>query len=47
MPDLLGYGKTSRPTNVKLYTGKGMSENILEILGHERIERVVGVGHDW
>jgi soluble epoxide hydrolase/lipid-phosphate phosphatase len=46
-PDLLGYGKTSKPLDPTVYTGKGMSQDIKEILDHEKITSPIGVGHDW
>ncbi|CAG8960998.1 hypothetical protein HYFRA_00002538 [Hymenoscyphus fraxineus] len=46
-PDLLGYGESSQPADVKAYTGTGMTEDLIEILDHEKIEHVLGVGHDW
>jgi pimeloyl-ACP methyl ester carboxylesterase len=46
-PDLLGYGATSKPSDLQAYTGKGMAKDIAGILQHENIEKVVGVAHDW
>jgi soluble epoxide hydrolase/lipid-phosphate phosphatase len=46
-PTLLGYGKTSKPLDYALYSGKGMSQDMQEILTYEKIESVIGVGHDW
>ncbi|KAF7585117.1 hypothetical protein BBP40_012378, partial [Aspergillus hancockii] len=45
-PDLLGYGGTSKPTNVTAYKTKSMASEIIEILDHEGIAKVHGVGHD-
>lgn len=47
VPDLLGYGGTSKPLETNAYSGKGMTNDVYEILQHEKIEQVVGVGHDW
>lgn len=47
VPDLLGYGDTSKPLDFNLYSGKGMVSDIAELLEHEGIEKVVGVAHDW
>lgn len=47
VPDLLGYGESSKPLDVKFYSGKGMAGDVWEVLKHERVERVVGVAHDW
>ncbi|TVY44774.1 Bifunctional epoxide hydrolase [Lachnellula subtilissima] len=46
-PELLGYGKSSKPLDEQAYTGKGMSDDVKEILGHEKLGKVVGVAHDW
>jgi soluble epoxide hydrolase/lipid-phosphate phosphatase len=46
-PTLLGYGKTSKPADYSVYSGKGMSQDIQEILRYEKIDSVIGVGHDW
>jgi len=54
-PDLLGYGGTSRPTDVQCYLGSEMSKEIIAILDHERLGlkeetgsgRVVAIAHDW
>lgn len=46
-PDLLGYGDTDRPDDVKEYRMKKMAEEVMGILDVEGIDKVVGVGHDW
>jgi len=46
-PDLLGYGKTSKPLDIQAYRVKPMIEDIVEILRYEGIESVIGIGHDW
>jgi soluble epoxide hydrolase / lipid-phosphate phosphatase len=46
-PDLLGYGETAKPLEVEAYKGKDMVKDIIEILDHEEIQLVVGIGHDW
>jgi soluble epoxide hydrolase / lipid-phosphate phosphatase len=40
-------GETSKPLDTGLYNGKGMSEDIKELLGHLKVDKVHGVGHDW
>jgi soluble epoxide hydrolase/lipid-phosphate phosphatase len=47
VPDLLGYNGTSKPTDASLYNSKGMSQDLIEIIDHEKIEKIVSVGHDW
>jgi soluble epoxide hydrolase/lipid-phosphate phosphatase len=47
VPDLLGYGESSKPLDLKAYSGKGMAQDLSEILAKEGIEKVIGVGHDW
>jgi soluble epoxide hydrolase/lipid-phosphate phosphatase len=46
-PDLLGYGGTSRPVNVEDYRLKAMAQDVIDILDHEGILKINGVGHDW
>ncbi|TVY54943.1 Bifunctional epoxide hydrolase 2 [Lachnellula cervina] len=42
-----GYGKSSKPLDEQAYTGKGMSDDVKEILDHEKLGKVIGVAHDW
>ncbi|KAF4465983.1 epoxide hydrolase 2 [Fusarium albosuccineum] len=46
-PDLLGYGDSDRPTELEAYRLKRISGHLGEILDHEGLATVVGVGHDW
>jgi soluble epoxide hydrolase/lipid-phosphate phosphatase len=46
-PDLLGYNGTSKPTDPSLYNSKDMSNDLIEILDHEKIQKIISVGHDW
>ncbi|KAG4430757.1 hypothetical protein IFR05_013758 [Cadophora sp. M221] len=47
-PDLLGYGGSSKPLDMGVYTGKGMAGDVYELLKSESIvEGVFGVAHDW
>lgn len=46
-PDILGYGETSKPAEVEEYAQEKLSNQVAEILTHENIPHVVGVGHDW
>ncbi|KOC13575.1 epoxide hydrolase [Aspergillus flavus AF70] len=45
-PDLLGYGGTSKPTNLAAYKSKSMAAEIISILDAEGIDKVHAVGHD-
>ncbi|PVI05896.1 alpha/beta-hydrolase [Periconia macrospinosa] len=45
-PDLLGYGETSKPTAVEEYAFSKVSGHVAEILAHENVKSVIGVGHD-
>ncbi len=47
VPDLLGYGGTSKPLDVSAYSGKGMAEDFHEVLKHEDVTQIVGIAHDW
>ena len=45
-PDLLGYGETSKPAAVGEYALSKISGHVAEILKHEKVTSVIGVGHD-
>ncbi|KAL4786256.1 Alpha/Beta hydrolase protein [Aspergillus varians] len=45
-PDLLGYGDTAKSTALEDYKTKSMAVEIIELLDHERIDKVHAVGHD-
>lgn len=47
IPDLLGYGGTSKPTDPNEYNGKLMANDLYEILDDEQIKQIIPVGHDW
>lgn len=46
-PDLLGFGETSKPSELQMYKGQGMARDIVEIMDFEGVGVVVGVAHDW
>ena len=46
-PDCLGSGRTSRPKEPEEYVLKDMAKDVIDILDHEKITQVYGVGHDW
>ncbi|KAI7762070.1 hypothetical protein LZL87_004377 [Fusarium oxysporum] len=46
-PDLLGYGESSKPTDVYAYRLKPMSDEVIELLDHLNLKTVVGIGHDF
>lgn len=46
-PDLLGYGGTDKPKAVEDYKFSVISKSVSEILDHEGLTTVIGVGHDW
>ena len=47
VPDLLGYGESDKPMDTDAYRFKYMVVDITEIFDHEKIEKVVAIGHDW
>ncbi|KAJ7205340.1 alpha/beta-hydrolase [Mycena haematopus] len=47
VPDQLGYGGTDKPTDPKLYAGRGLAEDMADILDAEAVAHVVAIGHDW
>ncbi|KAF8078746.1 Alpha/Beta hydrolase protein [Lyophyllum atratum] len=46
VPDMLGFGETSKPTDPEAYKPSLVCEDILDILNAEGIEKVVAIGHD-
>ncbi|KAI1452434.1 alpha/beta-hydrolase [Annulohypoxylon moriforme] len=47
VPDLLGYSNTSKPTDLTAYSYAGLSDDMVEILDAEHVEKVISVGHDF
>jgi len=47
VPDLLGYGQTSKPSDAQLYNSGAMAKDMMEILDNENQPYVISVGHDW
>ncbi|KAL5592514.1 hypothetical protein FOBRF1_013540 [Fusarium oxysporum] len=45
--DCLGYGGTSKPTNLKAYAWNHMTADAIKILDAEKLSTVISVGHDW
>lgn len=46
-PDGLGYGDSSKPTDIEAYRMKDLAGHMVQILDAENLQNVVGVGHDW
>lgn len=46
IPDMLGFGGTSKPTDPEAYRPTQICEDILDIMNAEQIDRAVAVGHD-
>jgi soluble epoxide hydrolase / lipid-phosphate phosphatase len=46
-PDMLGFGRTSRPLDVNAFRQNLRAKDIIDILNKENIDKVVGIGHDW
>ncbi|KAF5339511.1 hypothetical protein D9758_016369 [Tetrapyrgos nigripes] len=47
VPDMLGYGGTSKPLDPQLYVSSLVTRDIIDILDAEKIEQAVVVAHDW
>lgn len=47
LPDGLGFGGTSKPTDEGEYALMDMAGDVWEVLEAEGVERVVVGGHDW
>jgi alpha-beta hydrolase superfamily lysophospholipase len=48
-PDMLGYGGTEKPGVEELdkYSPTGITHDLVDLLEHEKVGRVVSIGHDW
>jgi soluble epoxide hydrolase/lipid-phosphate phosphatase len=46
-PDLLGYGGTSKPIETEAYNSEGQSQDIVDIMDTEEVEKAIFIGHDW
>lgn len=46
-PDMLGFGASDMPTDPSEYSQKRLGKDLAELLDHEEVESVIGVGHDW
>ncbi|KAF4981390.1 hypothetical protein FZEAL_2820 [Fusarium zealandicum] len=46
-PDLLGYGASSKPTEAHCYRLKAMGDEVIELLDHLSLPKVIGIGHDF
>lgn len=47
VPDMLGYGGSSKPTHPADYRNALVAKDVVEIVDAERLTNVVAVGHDW
>ena len=47
VPDMLGYGETSKPTDPALYNIRAISNDLIEIVDNEGLDKVIPLGHDW
>ncbi|KAG2154336.1 Alpha/Beta hydrolase protein [Suillus bovinus] len=46
-PDMLGYGGTSKPTDMSLFLHTAIAQDLLDILDAEKVQKAIAVGHDW
>lgn len=46
-PDLLGYGGSSKPSDVLAYNHRDMVDDVIKILDNEHIGRFHGISHDF
>ncbi|KAF5010043.1 hypothetical protein FDECE_3761 [Fusarium decemcellulare] len=47
VPDCLGYAGSDKPNDTSLYSYKGQSDDLVDILDNEEASLTVVVGHDW
>lgn len=46
--DILGLGKTSKPTEAKMYNYKQQADSIIQIVDAEKVPgKIIPIGHDW
>ncbi|KAF5580243.1 epoxide hydrolase [Fusarium pseudoanthophilum] len=45
--DLLGYGESSKPSDVNTYRLKPMGDEVIELLDRLDLKTLVGIGHDF
>ena len=46
-PNVLGAGETDRPADTAVFRRNLLAADIIDILDAEKVDKVVGVGHDW
>lgn len=49
VPDLLGFGGSSKPTEIRNYNYKQQADSLAQIVDHEGAtgRRIIPIGHDW
>ena len=47
VPDMLGYGNTSKPTDPNAYKSTLICKDLVEVLDNEGIDQTIVIGHDW
>ncbi|KAF8064072.1 alpha/beta-hydrolase [Lyophyllum atratum] len=47
VPDLLGYGGTDKPVDPSQYLLSLMSQDVVDILDAENVDKAIAIGHDW
>ena len=47
VPDMLGYGGTSKPTDPAEYVTSKMSRDLVDLLDNDGVEKAIAVGFDW
>ncbi len=47
MPDMIGFGGSSKPEEVEAYSMEALTGNVVGLLDALGIEKAVFVGHDW
>jgi len=47
IPDLLGVGGSSKPKHLSAYNYSYFTKDFVEIFDHEKVSKVISIGHDW
>src|SRR6185437_7367619 len=47
VPDLRGYGRSDKPSDVEAYALAALAGDVLAVMGDAGVEQAHVVGHDW
>ena len=47
VPDIVGYGGTTSPSDPRAYLSTLFTKDLIDILDAEKIDKAIAIGHDW